>query len=144
MKRIVFAAIMMGLCTAASAQDIPQRDVPSLVLSAFQEKFSDATDVSWEKEADLYKVEFEIGNRDHDLWIDKSGNIIKHKEEFFAADLPKAVSQKIKTDFKGYRIDDVERIETNGKVIFQVELDSRSGDREVMFLQDGTVYEGRL
>jgi hypothetical protein len=139
MKHFILVVLAAALSGAATAQDIPQSEVPSLVLNAFQSKFSNATDIEWEREGELFKVDFEVGNRDHDLWIDKSGTIKKHKEEIAKADLPASVAQKIKTDFKEYTVDDVDRIETDGKVFFYVDLDSRSGDKEVTFTADGTV-----
>lgn len=142
MKSLIFAILLAGFSSATIAQDIPQSEVPSLVLNTFQMKFPKATDVEWEREGDLFKVDFEIGSRDHDLWLDANGNIKKHKEELAKADLPKAVSRKIKNEFKEYSIDDVHKIETDGKVFFLVDLDGRGNDREVLFAADGTVQEG--
>lgn len=142
MKYLILIGLTTGIFTAACAQDIEQSTVPSLVLNAFQTKFSNATDVEWEQQADLFKAEFDIGNRDHDLWLDKNGNVKKHKEEVAKADLPEAVNQKLKNDFTRYRIDGVEKIETNGKIYFLVDLDSNTGDREVLFLPDGSVQQG--
>lgn len=142
MKNLGLVFLAAGIFSVANAQDVPQVEVPSLVLNAFQSKYSNATDVEWEKQGDLYKVEFEIGNRDHDLWVDKNGNIKKHKEEVTKTELPEAVVKKLKTDFRDYRVDDVDRIETNGKVYFQIDLDSFTGDREVLFLADGSIQQG--
>lgn len=135
---------MSALTLAATAQDIPQRDVPSVVLNAFQSKFTDATDLEWELKGELYKAEFEIGKRDHDVWIDKSGNIVKHKEDFPKSELPAAIRQTIEADFKGYRIDDVDKIEANGKTYFQVDLDGTTGDRDVYFTPDGKIHNGAI
>lgn len=139
MKTIIFAICMAGASVVATAQDISQSEVPSVVLNAFQSKFPKAVDVEWELKGDLYKVEFEIGRYDHDLWIDKNGNVKKHKEEISKSDLPAAIAEKIQTDYKEYRIDDVERIESEGKVTYKVELDGKRGDLEVYFAADGTV-----
>ena len=142
MKSLIFAMYVAGLSPAVVAQDIPQEQVPSLVLNAFQTKFSNATDVEWEKKGDLFKVEFEIGSIDHDLWIDKTGNITKHKEEFPKTNLPKAISQKITTEFNGYRIYGVDKIESDGKIFYEVELDGKSDDRDVLFASDGSIQQG--
>jgi uncharacterized membrane protein YkoI len=139
MKSLIFAACIAGLSPAVVAQDVPQEQVPSLILNAFQSKFSNATDIEWEKKGEFFKVEFEIGSIDHDLWIDKTGNFKKHKQESSKADLPEAVNQKIKTEFSGYRVDEVDKIETDGKVFYEVELDSKSDDRDVLFAADGNI-----
>lgn len=142
MKTLMLVVCVTALATAAIAQDIPQSQVPSLVLNAFQTKYSSATDLEWELKGDLYKAEFEIGTRDHDLWIDKNGHIKKHKEDFPKSQLPAAIQEQIKSEFKDYKIDDVDKIETGEKVFFQVDLDSNLGDREILFTADGKIHEG--
>lgn len=139
MKKLIFAICLAGASTVAVAQDIRQSEVPSVVLNAFQSKFSNAADVEWEMKGDLYKVEFEIGKFDHYLWIDKNGKVVKHKEELSKSDLPPAINDKIKAEYKDYRVDDVYKIESDGKVTYEVELDGNRGDREITFAPDGTV-----
>lgn len=141
MKKIILAAAIAVSSLAANAQDLRQSEVPSLVLSALQSKFPNAEKVDWEKKGDLYKAEFDISRRDHDVWIDAKGNIVKHKEELTVADLPEAVSNKIKSDYKDYKIDDVDKVEANGRTVYVVELDGRTGDIEVTFSPDGKVVQ---
>lgn len=143
MKSMILAICMMGLASVTMSQDIPKSQVPSVVLNALQSKYPNATDLEWELKGDLYKAEFEIGSRDHDLWIDKNGNIKKHKEDFPKADLPAAIREKIAREFKDYRIDDVDKIEVDGKVTFEIELDGRAGDRKVLFSADGSIQQDR-
>ncbi len=130
-----------GLNLGAEAQDLPQSEVPSVVLNTFQQKFSNAADVEWEAKGDLYKAEFKIGSRGHDAWIDKSGKITKHKEDFPKKDLPQSIQQQISTDFKAYKLDDADKIEMDGKVFYQVELDGSADDRKVLFTAEGKVQE---
>ncbi|HYF70670.1 MAG TPA: PepSY-like domain-containing protein [Ohtaekwangia sp.] len=141
MKTLMFSILAATISTAAVAQDIPQSDVPSLVLNTFQSKYEKATDLEWEKKGDLYKAEFEIGTREHDLWIDAKGQVTKHKEDFPKAELPAAIRQKIESEFKDYTIEDVDKIEEDGKVLYLVDLDGKTGDRDVFFNEDGTVLK---
>jgi len=115
-----------------------------VVLNEFKLEFSNAANVEWELKGDDYKAEFEIGSREHDVWIDKSGKIKKHEEDFPKGDLPLAISQKLTKEFKGYRIDDVDKIDTEGKVIFLVDLDSNAGDRKVSFTPEGNIEENKI
>jgi uncharacterized membrane protein YkoI len=118
--------------------------VPSVVLNAFQGKFSNATDVEWESKNELYKAEFEVDKRGHDVWIDKTGKITKHKEDFPKKDLPQAVQQQLTNEFKAYKLDDADKIEMDGKIFYQVELDGTSDDRKVLFSADGKVQENTV
>lgn len=141
MKTVMLAILGAAISTATVAQDIPQSEVPSLVLNAFQSKYAKVTDLEWEKKGDLYKAEFEIGKRDHDVWIDANGQVTKHKEDFPKSELPAAIRQKIESEFKDFTIDDVDKIEEGGKVSYLVDLDGKTGDRDVFFNEDGTILE---
>lgn len=140
MKALFSILLTAGLSVAGVAQDISPKNVPSLVLNSFQSRFTNVTDVEWEMEGELYKVEFEINSRDHDAWITKNGEIRKHKEEISNTELPNNVRHKIEADFKGYTIDEVSRIEIAEKVIFEVELDGKD-DREVLVSAEGVVQD---
>jgi hypothetical protein len=141
MSIILFVAVF---ATAAVSQDISEKEVPSLVLNALQSKYSNATKVDWELKGDVYKAEFEVGSREHDLWIDKSGNITKHKEDFPKKDLPRAITQKLESEFKDYKIDDADKIEEGGKVLYEVDLDGSKDERKVLFTAEGNVQENNI
>ena len=134
----------VGLTLNASAQVIPQSQVPPAVLNAFQAKFASITEVKWETKGELYKAEFKVDKRGHDVWIDKTGKITKHKEDFPKKDLPPAIQQQITSEFKGYKLDDADKIEMDGKIFYQVELDGASDDRKVLFSADGKVQENTV
>ena len=139
---VLFYAV--GLTFNAAAQDIPQSQVPSVVLNAFQGTFTNAADVEWETKGDLFKAEFELNKRGHDVWIDKTGKITKHKEDFPKKDLPQAIQQQIASEFKAYKLDDADKIDMDGKIFYQVELDGTTDDRKVLFSEDGKVQENTI
>ncbi|WP_200976579.1 PepSY-like domain-containing protein [Echinicola sp. 20G] len=123
-KQILFLAACMAY-GFTQAQDIVSGQVPSLILNAFTTTYPKASDVEWEKEMKFYKVEFETGwNRDHEIWYDETGEMIKHQEDISVGELPEAVNNIINTDFKGYGIDDLERITSKDQVVYKMELNS--------------------
>lgn len=140
MKKLIII-VLTAWVVNVNAQDIPQSEVPSVVLNAFQVKFPNATDIDWELKGDQYKVDFEIGTRDHGVWIDKSGNIKKHKEDITKKELPQEIVKKIEKDFSNYKIDDTDKVEADGKVVYLVELDGAKDDRKVTFTAAGDVQE---
>lgn len=123
------------------AQDIPQSQVPSLVLNSFQKSFPKAADIEWELKGELYKVEFETGllGTDHDAWYDNTGKLIRHKEEISKSDLPQNVLAKINSDFNGYRVKDVKKITENNHVTYTLELKTFSEEWKVAFDSQGTM-----
>lgn len=139
MKKIILAILISAPLTTLVAQDIPETQVPSVVLNAFKVKFSDVDKLEWERKGELYKAEFEIDRQDHDIWIDKSGTITKHKTDIPYDQLPRAIQEKISTEFKTYKVDDTDKVETGNKVVYIVELESKTGDRDVVFTPDGNI-----
>lgn len=120
---LIFAAFSVISCS--QAQDIPQSQVPSVIVNKFNSEFPKATDVEWEMEGTLYNVEFETGfDIDHEIWFDSEGKIVKHKEDISTTELPEVVNNRIKTDFEGFTIHDLERISDQGKIAYKMELKS--------------------
>jgi hypothetical protein len=144
---IVGKVFLMGLfvltlfANTATAQDIPQSQVPSVVVNAFQKAFPKAYDVEWERDGSYYKVEFETGliGLDHEVWYDETGKMIRHKEEISKSDLPQAVTAAINRDFAGYRVDDVEKIAEGDTVTYILELKKGYEEWKVAFDQAGNV-----
>src|SRR5690606_13077027 len=134
-KYFIFSlAATLFLTSVAIAQDIPHSQVPAVIVSNFQKTFPNATDVEWEMDGNRYKVEFEIGVQkfDHDVWYDDAGQLLKHTQEISKNSLPKQVSAGLKREFKGYRIDDVEKITEGDKITYKLEAKSRTEEWELI------------
>jgi len=144
MKSWLVLFYLVGLALIANAQIIPQSQVPPAVLKTFQGKFATAPEVKWETKGELYKAEFKVDKRGHDVWIDKTGKITKYKQDFPKKDLPTNIQQQITNEFKAYKLDDADKIEMDGKVFYQVELDGTADDRKVLFSADGKIQENTV
>lgn len=67
-KNILLSALLIGASYGYS-QDVPQTEVPSLVLNAFAQQFNNPNDVEWEMQREHYQVDFEIDRMDHEAWF---------------------------------------------------------------------------
>lgn len=134
-----FAITCIG--SNALAQDIPQSQVPSVIVNNFQQSFPKAFDVEWELKGDIYEVEFETGflGKDHEVWFEKSGKQIRHKEELSKSDLPQKVLAAINSNYSGYRVDNVKKITEGSKISYTVELKSRREEWKVAFDNEGNI-----
>ncbi len=145
MKKIILFAMFASSVSFSGifAQEISQRNVPSVILNKFQQEYPKALDIDWKKEADLYKVDFEIGSRrtDHDVWYNNEGKVVKHKKEIAKRDLPAAVLAKIKADFSGYRISDIKQITEAGKSIYTLELNKLTKEWKMTFDASGNILD---
>lgn len=140
-KQILIFGTALIIASTLQAQDIPQYQVPSVIVNEFNKQFPKVTDVEWEMDGNYYRVDFEKGwNIDHEVWYSSEGKIIKHKEDISKSELPKAVNNKLKTDFKGYGIDDLERITDNGEVVYKMELNALTQtDWDVVIDSEGKI-----
>lgn len=143
MKRIIVISLLalISYTNDLFAQKILKSQVPSLVVNSFQQKFPKAFDIDWELKDKLYEVDFETGLRgtDHVAWFDKTGKLVKHKEEISKSNLPGKIMAKIKSEFGAYRVDDVKRITEDSKVIYTFELKSVTEEWKLTFDAEGNV-----
>lgn len=123
---------------AVSAQEINAAQVPASIIKAFEAKYPGATDVEWEKQGTQYKTSFDMGDTDHEAFYSTSGKLVSHSHDINDAELPAAVQASVKTNFPNHKIDDPERIETNGVVTYKVELDGKP-DMKAIFSSSGKV-----
>ncbi|MGE8292467.1 MAG: PepSY-like domain-containing protein [Sphingobacterium sp.] len=140
--KMILSACILALSTiGAFAQDIPQSQVPAVVVNSFQQKFPKAKGVDWELKAGLYEAEFETGlfGTDHEVWIQCNGKIVRHKEELAKNDLPKAVIAKVKKDFPGYRIEDVKKITEEQKITYAFEVKNRTEEWKLVVDTQGNI-----
>ncbi|QWX82989.1 PepSY-like domain-containing protein [Cellulophaga sp. HaHaR_3_176] len=140
-KQILIFGAVISIVSTLQAQDIPQSQVPSVILNEFNKQFPKATDLEWEMDGNLYNADFEISwNIDHEVWYNTEGKMVKHKEDISKSELPKAVNNRIQADFSDYSIDDLERITDNGKVVFKMELNALTQtDWDIVIDSEGKV-----
>lgn len=120
-------------------QDIAVKDVPSVVMNSFNKAFPNATEVEWEMKGDLYNAEFDVSRRDHEVWLNSKGSIIKHKQEIKSRELPEVVAKTLKQNFKGYWIDDVDKYEVGKQFFYKVELQTLTKEKNVVLDNKGAI-----
>ena len=122
-KQIVILFPLALLMFSCSGQRISKDKVPSLVLNTLKAKYPLANDVDWEKQGNLYEAELDINDSTEiSVRIDEAGKLIMQKQDVPDNDLSSAIMKVIKDKYKDYTIDDVEKIENNGAIYYQVEL----------------------
>lgn len=133
---------VLALCTTAllSAQDLSKDQIPENIQSTFQQNFTNAKDVDWEKSGNDYKVEFEIDNKDHDIWYYKNGMVIKFKKEISENEIPQEVVSTITDKYPDYKIDSAEVEEQDNQKIYKIEIDKGwNKERELVIDATGKI-----
>lgn len=137
--RLLFAALFIS--ATVLAQDIPASQMPAAVTNTFKAKFPNTSHLEWEKKGDLYEAEFHVNNVDHKALLNEQGQLQVFKKDIPVTNLPQAVKQTIKTNYKTFRIDDTEKVTRGTAVYYQVELDGEPHDQKVVFTPAGKVAE---
>lgn len=138
MKSLSLIILGTAISIASCGQDIPDSKVPSVVLNAVQAKYPGATDVEWEKKKTNYEAEFKTDSMKLTLLVDGNGKIIQQKKDISNDALPAGILAAVKSAYAGYEIDDVEQIEKNGTIIYEVELEAKGKkDLKLFYSADG-------
>ncbi|MDZ7754919.1 PepSY-like domain-containing protein [Rhodohalobacter sp.] len=123
---LIIFAWTFSIFGTVNGQDIPASQVPDAVINSFSNDFSNGRDVEWEKKTGYFEVDFETGwGRDHEARYDEAGSLLYHKEEIRNRELPDIVTDRIRSEYKDYNIDDAERIKEGDVTKYLVTLDSR-------------------
>ena len=136
---ILFLALVsvVHLCFC---QDIEKSVLPVNIANDFERSFPNATDIEWEMDGELFNADFDDDKKiDHEIWYNKAGTIVKHKQEISKEELPAQVLSKIESEFKGYEVDDAKKITEADIITFKVELDSPDGEVEIAFNSNGEI-----
>lgn len=121
------------------AQDVAEKDVPALIRNSFKKTFPNAAATEWEMKGDLYNAEFDVDRRDHEVWLNSKGAIIKHKQEIRSREIPEPVMKTLKQNFKGYWIDDADKYEVTKQFFYKVELKTLTKEKNVVLDSKGTI-----
>lgn len=137
MKSTILTATLCLLFLGAFAQDIPQSQVPSVIVNSFKQGFPKASDVEWELKGELHEVEFEIGFVEYKARYNNTGKLTWLKQQIKANELPAEINAAIQKEFSGYRISDVEKIDEQGTISYKMELKKMNEEWKVIFDSKG-------
>lgn len=138
---VSFLALLLMSCSLFD-QDVPSSKVPSVVKNTLSTEFPDAYDIEWEKKKGDYEADFEIKDVDHSALFTAEGELLMSKMDIRSSELPEVVAEKIAQNYPDYHIDDVEKVDVKGQTLYQVELDGRPRDLDVVYTADGQEDKG--
>jgi len=143
MNRIIALLILSFFTTNTFAQDIHQRNVPAVVLNAFQIKFPNATDVDWRLEKGNYRIRFEVNNKDHNLYLDDRGNVLKHHQDLYGSEVPEKVLKAIKSKVALFDLNDADRIAEGNKIVYEINFEISNKDHDFWISERGKILKYR-
>lgn len=148
MKNLFFISAVL-FCTMGFTQEekkIDVKDVPAPVMSKFRAFYGDIKKVKWEKVQDNYEAEFKDTDKKRiAVTYNPEGNMIEKEWEIKKNELPKQVQDSLNKKFPGADIDELSKLDRNGLVLYEVEMDVKDKakkeiDMQVLFTPEGKIW----
>jgi hypothetical protein len=128
--------------SVACSSTINPGDVPSVVQNALIKNFPEARDIDWDLKAGVYEAEFNIGKTGLEARFNKDGRLLESETDILIGDLPAPVKVALDSQYAGWKIDDISKIEKEKVLSYKIELEKKgSKDLDVVFGADGAVVK---
>lgn len=109
-----------------------EKEVPEEVILAFNSKFPDVSDTSWELESsDEWEVEFRIDDNNLSALFQDDGTWLSTEYDFPIEDIPTNVNAALTKLFNKYHIEEVEFVESRVGNYYEIELERLGKDLEI-------------
>jgi hypothetical protein len=120
MRKVIGVFMLSLLVISIYAQDINQKNVPAVVLNAFQLEFSNATDVKWKLDKGNFLVRFKVNYKSNKVVINEKGVILRHNQDLYVSEIPKPVLQTIKSRVEYYDVNDASKLTEGDKITYHI------------------------
>ncbi|MDR0365172.1 MAG: PepSY-like domain-containing protein [Bacteroidales bacterium] len=138
MKVLLKLGMILSLSTLFLYSCENSKTAPNASLeNTFQKMYPNAKYVEWERERGYYVAEFRDSGYEKEAWFDKDYNWVLTKTEY-ERKAPNIIKEAIaQTEYRDWRIDDVDFIETRDNGSFYI-VEVEKGEREVDLYFSGT------
>lgn len=139
---VAASAFSLSFLGLSNDKDIPQSEVPSVVLNAVSTAYPGATNMEWEKQNDLYEAEFDVDTKEYTVQLNATGGIVQTKYDVAETELPSAIKNTITANYKDLKLDDAEKVEKAGRTYYQVELEGKLKSKNLVLDESGKELAG--
>ena len=123
MKVPVILLAAMFAVSCSNAQKVSDKEVPTVVKTALQKSFPQATEIKWDKENANYEASFDANETDYSLLIDPSGNVLETEMEIKTDELPANVKAYLFKNYSGKKIKEAAKItDSKGIITYEAEI----------------------
>jgi hypothetical protein len=143
MKKII---VMLSACLLTSfmgyTQTVPAEKVPAAVKEAFAKKFPAATYVKYEMEKKDYEISFKDKGVGMSANFNSTGEWLETETVMIESDLPKEVLTSVATNYVGFVITEITKVEGPGNVLnYEMVLNKGKEGFEVKFSPKGEILK---
>lgn len=140
--KTVLTAIVMLLSVSAFATE-PEK-VTQVVKAAFENDFSKASKVSWERSNDFYFASFTLNNAVVDAAYTQAGELIGTSRRITTEQMPLSISLAIAEKYQGYQVaKSVIELTFEGVTRYYVTVSNESQELKLKCLSNGELEVDR-
>lgn len=136
---LVVLAVALGI-SQANAQRIKSNEVPDRVKKELEQNFN-VKDADWDKEGENYEASFEQKGSEISVVFGVNGLVLETEYEIDKKELPTAVLEALKRDYKDYKIEEAARIESNGILTYEAEVEKAEQTFDLIFDAQGKLLK---
>jgi len=137
MKKTIVVLFSGLLALGACAQ---KSNPPKEVTSAFSTKFGTVKDLKWDQEdANEWEAEFKMNGTEMSASFDQSGTWLETETEIKKRDLPENILNAVNTQFEGWKIEEVEKIEMPDFSGYELAIEQGENEKEILVSEDGKI-----
>ena len=141
-KIILLLAVCLLFAFSGYTYTIPAEKVPAPVKESFAKKFPSATSVVYKMEKTDYKVTFNDKTVGMSANFNSKGEWLETQTIMIESDLPKVVLTSVATNFVGYVITDITKIDGPDNVLnYEMHLKKGTVAEKVKFSQKGEILK---
>ena len=117
-------------------------NVPELVKKAFAAEFPSVAKVKWsiEKPGE-YEAEFDLNKTGTSALFDSKGVVLEKESKMKESDLPQTIKSALAKGFVGYKISEIEKTDSKGKVTYEMEAKKGKKESELVFDASGKLMK---
>lgn len=131
--------------TGNNNHNVHQNNIPEAVQNTFYSRYPKAIHVKWEREGNMYEVDFIMESEQYEAYIQANGTWVRTEKRINlrTTTLPQPIKDYLAANYAGWSIDDADLVTTPTDEYYEIEIESR-GDQDVTLLirADGTLVSG--
>ena len=141
-KLIVLLSACLLISLMGYTQTITSEKVPAAVKEAFAKKFPAATNVNYKMEKKDYEFTFKDKGVGMSANFNSTGEWLETETIMIESDLPKDVLTSVATNFVGFMVTDIAKVEGPDKVLnYEMNLKKDKVGYEVKFSPKGEILK---
>lgn len=134
MKKTIFLVVpLLSMMWSCSDNEVPQN-----IQDVFAENYPNAASVIWEHEGtDFWEADFIQNTVNHSVTFNLKGDLIESEYRINGDELSLKIIESITLKYPDYLIDEVEHVENDLGVFFEVEIKKGNNELELLYSSDG-------